>query len=71
VTESNFRAGSGSFTDLIDAQRILLEFALSFERALADRSQSLAELERLIGQEIPRKGNETNETNVVEMKVEQ
>jgi outer membrane protein TolC len=71
VTESNFRAGSGSFTDLIDAQRILLEFALSFERALADRSQSLAELEMLIGQEIPRKGNETNETNVIEINVEQ
>ena len=52
VTESGFRSGSGSFTDLIDAQRILLEFALSYERALADRSQSLAKLEMLVGQEI-------------------
>ncbi len=64
VTESGFRAAKGSFTDLIDAQRILLEFALSYERALADRSQSLAKLEMLVGQEIPRKGNETNEPNV-------
>jgi len=52
VTESGFRAARGSFTDLIDAQRILLEFALSYERALANRSQSLAKLEMLVGQEI-------------------
>ena len=52
VTESGFRSAQGSFTDLIDAQRILLEFALSYERALADRSQSLAEIEMLIGTEI-------------------
>ena len=57
VTESGFRAAKSSFTDLIDAQRILLEFALSYERALADRSQSLAKLEMLVGQEIPRKEN--------------
>jgi outer membrane protein TolC len=64
VTESGFRAASGSFTDLIDAQRILLEFALSYERALANRSQSLAKLEMLVGQEIPLKGNETGKSNV-------
>ena len=52
VTESDFRGARGSFTDLIDAQRILLEFALSYERALADRSQSLAKLEMIVGQEI-------------------
>jgi outer membrane protein TolC len=52
VTESGFRAANSSFTDLIDAQRILLEFALSYERALANRSQSLAKLEMLVGQEI-------------------
>lgn len=55
VTETGFRSASGSFTDLIDAQRILLEFALSYERALADRSQALAEVEKMVGQEIPRK----------------
>jgi outer membrane protein TolC len=52
VTESGFRAARSSFTDLIDAQRILLEFALSYERALANRSQSLAKLEMLVGREI-------------------
>jgi cobalt-zinc-cadmium efflux system outer membrane protein len=55
ATESGFRSGQGSFTDLIDAQRILLEFALSRERALADRSQALAEIEKIVGSEIPRK----------------
>ena len=64
VTESGFRVAKGSFTDLIDAQRILLEFALSYERALADRSQSLAKLEMLVGQEVRRKGNQTSEPNV-------
>ena len=57
VTESDFRAARGSFTDLIDAQRILLEFALSYERALADRSQALAKLEMLVSHEIRRKEN--------------
>ncbi len=47
VTESGFRAGKSTFTDLIDAQRIYLEFALAHERALADRQQSLATLEML------------------------
>lgn len=55
VVESEFRSARGSFTDLIDAQRILLEFALSYERALANRSQSLAEIEMLVGGEVPRK----------------
>ncbi|MHC4638072.1 MAG: TolC family protein, partial [Planctomycetota bacterium] len=58
VTESDFRSATGSFTDLIDAQRILLEFALSYERALTDRSQSLAKLEMLVGQEIRQTGNQ-------------
>lgn len=57
VTESQFRAGRGTFTDLIDAQRILLEFALARERALADRAQNLAKLEMLTGWQIPDEGN--------------
>ncbi|MCF7973589.1 MAG: TolC family protein [Phycisphaerae bacterium] len=49
VTEAAFRAGSGSFTDLIDAERVLLEFALARERALANYAQSLAKVEWLVG----------------------
>jgi outer membrane protein TolC len=52
VTESAFRAGSGSFTDLIDAQRVLLEFSLAKERALADYAQSLARVEWLVGRPV-------------------
>jgi outer membrane protein TolC len=52
VTESNFRSGKSSFTDLIDAQRLLLEFALSYQRALTDKHQNLAKMEMLTGQNI-------------------
>ena len=57
ATEASFRAGKANFTDLIDAQRILLEFALAQQRALADKAQHLAKLEMLVGKRIPRKGN--------------
>jgi outer membrane protein TolC len=59
VTESGYLATTGTFTDLIDAQRIFLEFALAYERALADRAQSLAKLEMLVGREISDSGNGT------------
>jgi outer membrane protein TolC len=64
VTETAFRTADGTFTDLIDAQRILLEFSLSCERALANRSQALAMLEMLIGGEIPNTGNPGPDSNV-------
>ncbi|MBN1359397.1 MAG: TolC family protein [Sedimentisphaerales bacterium] len=49
VTEQSFRTGDASFLDLIDAQRTYLEFGLAQERALADREQSLARIEMLVG----------------------
>jgi len=52
ATEAAFRAGRASFTDLIDAQRTYLEFALAYERALTDKAKSLAELESLTGREL-------------------
>lgn len=54
ATEASFRAGKGGFVDLIDAQRILLEFELALERALVNHAQRLAELEMLVGRELPR-----------------
>ncbi len=48
-TETAFRAGLASFLDLVDAERSLLQFELSFERGLANRAQRLAELEMLVG----------------------
>jgi len=62
VTESGYLTTTESFTDLIDAQRIFLEFALAYERALADHAQSLAKLEMLVGREISNSGNE-NQVN--------
>lgn len=53
ATEASYRAGKGTFLDLIDAERVFLEFQLAHERALANRMQRLAELEMLIGAEIP------------------
>jgi cobalt-zinc-cadmium efflux system outer membrane protein len=49
VTQKGFEAGKIDFTDLVDAERTILEFHLSYERALADHAQSLAKLEMLIG----------------------
>jgi outer membrane protein TolC len=54
ATETAFRAGKATFTDLVDAERVLLEFELSHERALASHAQRLAELEMLIGRDLPR-----------------
>ena len=61
ATETAYRAGKSSFLDLIDAQRVLLEFELSYERALADHASSLAELEMLVGKELPRMKPEAKE----------
>jgi outer membrane protein TolC len=49
VAQQAYAAGQGSFLELIDAQRTLLEFRLARERAVADRAVRLAEIERLVG----------------------
>ncbi len=57
VTESDYQAGKASFLDLIDSQRILLEFELSFQRALANHTQNLAKIEMLAGKKITSQEN--------------
>lgn len=57
-TETAYRAGDATFLDLIDAERVLLEFQLSFERALADHAQRLSELEMLVGRDVPTTGRQ-------------
>ena len=54
TNETSFRAGQNTLLDLIDAQRVMLEFELAYERALSNKAQHLAELEMLVGKEIPR-----------------
>lgn len=49
TTETAYRAGNSGFSDLIDAQRVLLEFELAHERAAADRGQALARIRALVG----------------------
>lgn len=49
ATETAYRSGNASFLDLVDAERLLLEFQLERERALADHGREWAELERLVG----------------------
>jgi len=53
VTLEAFQAGTRSSLDLIDTEKTLLEFELSYVRALADQAQRVAELEWLLGKEIP------------------
>ena len=53
VTLEAFQAGTRSSLDLIDAEKNLLEFELSYIRAVADQAQKLAELEMLVGVDIP------------------
>jgi cobalt-zinc-cadmium efflux system outer membrane protein len=52
IAEEVYRSGKGNFLDLIDAERLLLEFQLAAERAFADREIALAEIEKLIGEPI-------------------
>lgn len=76
ATMTGFRGGRSSFTDLLDAERILLEFELSDRRARADRLQALAELEMLVGRELTDRapeppgspGNETPSADVSSVK---
>lgn len=54
ANEASFRSGGSTFLEVIDAQRILLEFELAYERALSGKAQRLAELEMLVGAELRR-----------------
>jgi outer membrane protein TolC len=45
----SFEQGQSDFLDLIDTQRTLLEFQFAIERAIVDRANSAARIERLVG----------------------
>lgn len=49
VTRQSFEAGRDTFSSLIDTERVLLEFQLAADRALADREIQLAEIELITG----------------------
>jgi outer membrane protein TolC len=52
TSETAYLSGTIDFLSLIDSQRLLLEYNLSYQRALADSQQKLAELEMLVGSEL-------------------
>ena len=54
AAQTAFVAGTVDFLNLLDARRLLLEFQLSYERALSDHIKKVAELEMLLGREVPR-----------------
>ena len=62
VTEEAYRSGSADFLNLIDAERLLLEFQLAHERALVDREIALAEVEKLTGTPLGIQATKTGET---------
>lgn len=49
VNRQGYEAGSMEFINLIDAERMLLEFELAYERALADHLIARADLSKLTG----------------------
>lgn len=54
VARQAWEAGRADFLDVVDAERLLLEYWLEYERSLANREQRLAELEMIVGREMPR-----------------
>lgn len=63
VAQQSYESGKGDFLDLIDAQRVLLEFELELQRALSDRSQAVAAIEMLVGREMPSDDDISNSSN--------
>lgn len=53
IAQQSWESGKADFLNLIDAERLQLEFQLQIERARANREQRLAEIEMLVGREVP------------------
>ncbi|WP_319760075.1 TolC family protein [Maridesulfovibrio sp.] len=53
VSIEAFQSGTASSSDLIDAERTLIEFQLAYYQALAEQAKRVATIEYLVGREIP------------------
>lgn len=53
VVVEAFMTGDGSALDLIDAEQTILELQLAYYRAVTDQAQRMAEMETLVGSELP------------------
>jgi cobalt-zinc-cadmium efflux system outer membrane protein len=60
IAQQSWESGKADFLNLIDAERLLLEFQLQIERARANREQRLAEIEMLVGRELPDPANDAS-----------
>lgn len=61
TTETNYSTGAATFADLLDSQRVLLEFQLVNQQAVANRARQLAMLEMLIGRQLPTRQTPTTQ----------
>jgi len=52
VTQTAYSAEDASFLDLIDAERVLLNFQNGYYRSVADFGQALAAIEAKVGQSV-------------------
>ncbi len=55
AAEIGYQAGKVDFLNLIDSQRVLLDFNLAFYRAVADFGINIAKLERVVGVELSKR----------------
>ena len=62
ATQRAYSAGASSFADLIDSQRVLLNFELSYARSITDHNQARTLIEKLIGQPLDRAQEKEHET---------
>lgn len=56
LAETGYRSGGTDFLNLIEFERQLMNFRLSYYRAVCDYEQTLAELEMIIGEPIKKEG---------------
>lgn len=54
AAEIGYQAGQVDFLNLIDSQRVLLDFNLAYYRSVADFGVNISELERVVGVELSR-----------------
>ena len=64
VTQKGFIGGTQSFNDLIDTQRVWLEFELQYHRSLTDHAIGRAVVEQVIGQPLDVDLSDSGETRI-------
>jgi outer membrane protein TolC len=49
VTESDYRGGKIDFLNVLDAQEILLNYQVDYERSVKEQNQTVATIEKTVG----------------------